>query len=150
MANEVTDVDLRIALMNNEEDAVYYSQEFTGIRLNPGGTTPTTDPRLLPFVNLSPVDIGPDDKVVVYAKPSSTTTFKTTTNLEIPVTILNTTTKVPKATELQRADIFTADVTMTTGQWNRIGAYTLGRQKRLVLGKKIAEDSKIRAVVRNA
>ncbi len=150
MANEVTDVNIRIALMNNEEDAVYYSQEFTGIRLNPGGTTETTDPRLLPFVNLSPVDIGPDDKVVIYAKPSATTNFDTNSTLEIPVTILNTTTKVAKTTELQRADIFAADVTMTVAVWNRIGAYTLGRQKRLVLGKKIAEDSKIRAVVRSA
>lgn len=150
MANEVTETDIRLELTNNEEDTVYHSVTFSGIRLNPGGTTPTTDPRLLPLLQMSGVDIGPDDKIVLKAKPTSTVNFDTNSNLEIPVTILNTTTKVPKADVLQRADFFTADVAMTTGVWNRIGAYTLGRQKRLVLGQKVAEDSKIRAVVRSA
>lgn len=150
MANEVTDVDIRLELTNNEEDAVYESMEFVGIKINPGGTTPTTDPRLLPVVPFSRVDIGPDDKVVLKAKPSSTINFDTNSNIEVPVTIMNTTTKTSKPSYLQRADFYSADVAMTTGVWNRVGAYTLGRQKRLVLGQKVAEDSKIRAVVRSA
>jgi hypothetical protein len=150
MANEVTDVKIRVQLVNNAEDQVYHTYEVSGIEANPGGTTPTTDRRILPIMEMSGVDIGPDDKVLVSAYPTASTNFDTNSDLEIPITVLNTTTKVAKPSVLQRADIYTADQAMTTGQWNRIGAYTVPRQQRLVLGKKIAENSRIRAVVRTA
>ena len=150
MANEVTDVKLRIQLMNNDEDAVYFTHEVSGVEANPGATTPTTDRRILPIMEMSGVDIGPDDKVVLSAYPTASTNFDTNSVMEIPVTILNTTTKVSKPSVLQTADIFAADQGMTVSVWNRIGAYTVPRQSRLVLGRKIAENSRVRFVVRNA
>ncbi len=150
MANEVTDVKIRIQLTNNTEDQVYETREFDGVELNPGGTTPTTDRRILQIVDMSGISIGPDDHLVVFANPISTVTFHTNSEIEIPVTILNTTNKVAKPSVLKRADIFSANVTMTVATWNRIGAFTVARQTRLALGKKIAENSRIRAVVRNA
>lgn len=150
MANEVTDVKLRIQLMNNDEDAVYFTHEISGIEANPGGTTPTTDRRILPIMEMSGVDIGPDDKVVLSAYPTASTNFDTNSVMEIPITVLNTTTKVSKGSVLQRADIFAADQGMTVSVWNRIGAYTVPRQSRVVLGRKIAENSRARFVVRSA
>ena len=150
MANEVTDVKLRIQLMNNDEDAVYFTHEVSGVEANPGGTTPTTDRRILPIMEMSGVDIGPDDKLVLSAYPIATTNFDTNSVMEIPVTILNTTTKVSKPSVLQTPDIFAADQAMTVSVWNRIGAYTVPRQSRLVLGRKIAENSRLRFVVRDA
>lgn len=150
MANEVTDVKVRIQLMNNDEDAVYFTHEISGIEANPGGTTPTTDRRILPVMEMSGVDIGPDDKVVLSAYPTATTNFDTNSVLEIPITVLNTTTDVSKGAVLERADIYAADQAMTVSVWNRIGAYTVPRQSRVVLGRKIAENSRARFVVRSA
>lgn len=153
MANEVVDVKLRIQLMNNDEDAVYFTHEVSGIESNPAGVgAEELDRRKLPVMEMSGVDIGPDDKVVLSAKPAAggTTNFDTNSGMEIPITVLNTTTKVSKGSILQREDIFAADQAMTVSVWNRIGAYTVPRQSRLVLGRKIAENSRLRFIVRSA
>lgn len=149
MANEVTDVKVRVQLTNNTEDQIYETREFSGIRLNPGGTTPTTDPRLLPIMDMSGISVGPDDHIVLSGYPTASTNFDINSTLEIPITTLNTTNGVAKPGFLERADVYTADAAMTVNVWNRIGAFTVARQTRVALGHKIAENSRIRAVVRN-
>ena len=150
MANEVTDVEIRLVYGDASETELHAVETLSGIRLNPGGTTPTTDPRLLPILAKTKGALEEDDKLIIYGRPTTTTNFDTNGELEIPVTIQNIKTKVVSAKVLERADFFTSDVAMTVNIWNKIGSYTITAQERLKIGQAIAENSRIRVVARSA
>jgi len=150
MANEVTDVEIRLAYSDAGESIVNEVLTAPGTRTNPGGTTPTTDPRQLPIVPKTGDFVAEDDKIILYAKPVSTTNFDTNSELEIPASIQNIKTGVIRPVVLARSDFFSSDQTMTVAVWNRIGAYTIGAQERVKIGQDIAENSRIRAVIRSA
>ncbi|MDY6966788.1 MAG: hypothetical protein SVM80_12630, partial [Halobacteriota archaeon] len=94
--------------------------------------------------------VAEDDKILLYARPTSTTNFDTNSEMEIPVTIRNIKTNTVRATTLQRADFFSSDQAMTVNVWNRIGEYSVGAQEQVKVGQQIAENSRLRAVVRSA
>lgn len=73
MANEVSDVDIRLIYGDAGETRMDTVFEANGVRLNPGVTTPTTDPRLLPIVPKTKGFLGEDDKLFLYAKSTATT-----------------------------------------------------------------------------
>lgn len=150
MANEVSDVDIRLIYGDAGETRMDTVFEANGVRLNPGVTTPTTDPRLLPIVPKTKGFLGEDDKLFLYAKSTTTTHFDENGELEIPVTIRNVKTGVVNEKMLQRADFFATGVAMVVNIWTKIGYYTVGAQEQLKIGHAIAENSRIRVVTRNA
>ena len=150
MANEVTDVKIRILYADAGETRVDQVFVCDGIRANPGGTTPTTDPREMTIVPKTEGFMGQDDKIILSAKPTSTTNFDTNSEMEIPVMVQNVKTGVVRADFLNRSDFFSSDQGMTVNVWNQIGEYTVGAQENVKLGQDIPENSKLRVVVRSA
>ena len=150
MANEVTDVKIRILYADAGETRADQVFVADGIRSNPGGTTPTTDPREMIIVPKTEGFMGQDDKIILSAKPSATTNFDTNSEMEIPVMIQNVKTGVVRADFLNRSDFFSSDQGMTVNVWNQIGEYTVGAQENVKLGQDIPENSKLRVVVRSA
>lgn len=150
MANEVQDIDIRLIYGDAGETRMDSVFEANGVRLNPGGTTPTTDPRLLPIVPKTKGSLAEDDKLFLYAKSVSSVNFDTNSDVEVPVAVRNVKTKVVSEKVLRTADFYASDVTMVAGVWTKIGYYTIGAQEELKIGHAIAENSRIRMVIRNA
>lgn len=150
MANEVSDIDIRLIYGDAGETRMDKVYGASGVRLNPGITTPTTDPRLLPIVPKTKGSLGEDDKLFLYAKSTSSVHFDENSELEVPVSIRNVKTKVVSEENLHRADFFATGVDMVVNNWTKIGYYTVGAQEELKIGHTIAENSRMRVVARNA
>ncbi len=152
MANEENNYRLRLVYADASETRMDVVFEADGHRLNPGGTSPTTDPRLLPIVPKTAGALAEDDKLILYVYDYGlgTQNFDTNSELEIPVSIRNVKTGVVSEKMLVRSDFFSSDVTTTSNTWVRVGAYTVSAQEQLKIGHQIAENSRIKVVLRVA
>ena len=152
MANEENNYRLRLVYADASETRMDVVAEYDGHRLNPGGTTPTTDPRLLPILPKTAGHLSEDDKLMMYVYDYGlgTQNFDTNSELEIPVSIRNIKTGVISEKILVRKDFFTSDVTTTSDAWVKVGSYTVSAQEQLKIGHAVAENSRIRVVARVA
>lgn len=92
----------------------------------------------------SKVSIAEDDKMIVQFKADVTTTMDYgASTVRIPVTRYNKATKTETPTYLVDADLRSADVSFTGGEWKDLGVYTVGAQKALKLGQEIADNSQM-------
>lgn len=148
-ATIIGDVRLYAADASLSRKDIIYGDVST-VLLGLGGS----DPRLCQIVPYTPGAVLKEDDVLIVSTKSTADGYidNTSTHVyRIPVTIKNMTTGIVREAFLARTDftdmagtaIGTTDLLSPAGIWTDMVKYTVKAQERLILGHKMAENSRI-------
>ena len=104
----------------------------------------STDPRQQLIVSFSKENLHEDDLMIIQVKVLTTSSADYgLSRLKIPITKINHATKKETPTYLRDSDFRSADVTLTAGQWDELGVYTVSAQESIKLGHRVPDNSRI-------